>query len=344
MSGAKRSSVRANSSNVKRWRLASSQVTVARIPEADAPDGVGLVLDGLALGAAKVPLGLDQDLAEELVLRGEVPVEDALAHAEAVDDVGDRRRVIADRAANSPAAKSSSSCRRRCPAAVRRCAMGCDATGGPRRVNTSGCPSTSGVHRALPCGVAYWVVKVLLSPVIRLLWRVRVEGREHVPRMAPVILAPNHVAFLDSVFLPLVIRRGASPSWPRRSTSTRGRRRGSSRPWARSRCAATGAARPSAPWPRRARSSKVASVGIYPEGTRSPDGRLYRGHTGVARLALGCKVPIVPVGLSGTDEVQRPGFEPPTSVPRVTVRFGPTAWTWRASPTSPPPTPWPCGR
>ena len=55
--------------------------------------------------------------------------------------------------------------------------------------------------------VAYWVAKILLSPIFRLLWRVSVEGREHVPSTGPVILAPNHVTFLDSLFLPLVVRR-----------------------------------------------------------------------------------------------------------------------------------------
>ncbi len=55
-------------------------------------------------------------------------------------------------------------------------------------------------------------------------------------------------------------------------------------------------------------------LGIYPEGTRSPDGRLYRGHTGVARLALGCGVPVIPVGMVGTSAVQRPGSNLPRPV------------------------------
>jgi 1-acyl-sn-glycerol-3-phosphate acyltransferase len=63
-------------------------------------------------------------------------------------------------------------------------------------------------------------------------------------------------------------------------------------------------------------------LGIYPEGTRSPDGRLYRGHTGAARLALGCGAPIVPVGLVGTTLVQPPGSNRPRPFKRVTIRFG----------------------
>ena len=95
MRGAKRSSVRANSSRTKRCRLSSSHATEAPDPRLDATDGVGLVGDRLALGPAEVALGVGQDLAEELLLGGEVPVEDALAHAEAVDDVGHRGGVVA---------------------------------------------------------------------------------------------------------------------------------------------------------------------------------------------------------------------------------------------------------
>jgi len=171
--------------------------------------------------------------------------------------------------------------------------------------------------------VAYWVVKVLLSPVMFLLWRVRVEGREHVPATGPVILAPNHVAFLDSVFLPLVLRRRVTfvakaeyfDSWKtawffRAVGQIPMRREGGS---ASERALAT------------ARDVLEAggALGIYPEGTRSPDGRLYRGHTGVARLALGCRVPLVPVGLVGTDKVQRPGSNRPHFFRAVTVRFAP---------------------
>jgi 1-acyl-sn-glycerol-3-phosphate acyltransferase len=63
-------------------------------------------------------------------------------------------------------------------------------------------------------------------------------------------------------------------------------------------------------------------LGIYPEGTRSPDGRLYRGHTGVARLGLGCGVPIIPVGMVGTTEVQPRGSNLMRPFRRITVRFG----------------------
>ena len=170
--------------------------------------------------------------------------------------------------------------------------------------------------------MAYRVVKVLLTPLIRLLWRVRVEGAQHVPASGPVILAPNHVTFLDSVFLPLVVPRRVTyvakaeyfDSWKtawffRAVGQIPMRREGGS---ASERALAA------------ARDVLEAGgvLGIYPEGTRSPDGRLYRGHTGVARLALGCHVPLVPVGLVGTGEVQRPGSNLPHPFKKVTVRFG----------------------
>ncbi len=170
--------------------------------------------------------------------------------------------------------------------------------------------------------MAYWVLKGLLSPIFFLLWRVKVEGRDHVPDRGPVILAPNHVTFLDSMFLPLVLRRRVTfvakaeyfDSWRtawffRAAGQIPMRREGGS---ASERALAA------------ARDVLGAGnvLGIYPEGTRSPDGRLYRGHTGVARLALACGVPVVPVGLVGTTEVQRPGSNLPHPFKRVTVRFG----------------------
>ena len=170
--------------------------------------------------------------------------------------------------------------------------------------------------------MAYWVVKALLSPIFFFLWRVRVEGRRHVPRRGPVILAPNHTSFCDSLFLPLVLRRRVTfvakseyfDSWKtawffRAVGQIPMRREGGS---ASERALAA------------ARDVLEAGhvLGIYPEGTRSPDGRLYRGHTGVARLALQCQVPVVPVALLGTPKVQPQGSLWLRPLRRVTVRFG----------------------
>jgi 1-acyl-sn-glycerol-3-phosphate acyltransferase len=170
--------------------------------------------------------------------------------------------------------------------------------------------------------VTYWALKVLLSPIFYLLWRIKVEGRDHVPDKGPVILAPNHVTFLDSMFLPLVLRRRVTfvakaeyfdswkTSWFFRAAGQIPMRReggsASERALASARDVLKG--------------GKV--LGIYPEGTRSPDGRLYRGHTGVARLAFGCGAPVVPVAMVGTSQVQRPGSNTPRPFKRVTIRFG----------------------
>jgi len=170
--------------------------------------------------------------------------------------------------------------------------------------------------------VAYWVLKGLLSPVFLLLWRIKVEGREHVPATGPVILAPNHVTFLDSMFLPLVVRRRVTfvakaeyfaswrTAWFFRAAGQIPMRREGGSASERALAAARDVL------------AEGGVLGIYPEGTRSPDGRLYRGHTGVARLAFGCTAPVVPVGLVGTDRVQKPGSNLPHPFRKVTVRFG----------------------
>jgi 1-acyl-sn-glycerol-3-phosphate acyltransferase len=171
--------------------------------------------------------------------------------------------------------------------------------------------------------VAYWVLKSLLSPILRLLWRVDVEGRENIPRRGAVIVAPNHVSFCDSLFVPLVIRRRVTfvakaeyfDSWKtawffRAAGQIPMRREGGS---ASERALATA----------REVLSDGGVLGIYPEGTRSPDGRLYRGHTGVARLALGCGATVIPVGLVGTTDVQGRGSNMMRPFRRVTIRFGP---------------------
>ena len=170
--------------------------------------------------------------------------------------------------------------------------------------------------------MVYRALKALLTPIFHLLWRVRVEGIEHVPAEGPVILAPNHVTFLDSFFLPLVVPRRVTyvakaeyfdswkTAWFFRAVGQIPMRREGGSASERALAAARDVL------------DAGGVLGIYPEGTRSPDGRLYRGHTGVARLALGTKAPVVPVGLVGTSEVQRPGSNMPRPFKRVTIRFG----------------------
>jgi len=170
--------------------------------------------------------------------------------------------------------------------------------------------------------MAYWVLKVVLTPILRVVYRVRVQGREHVPNRGPVILAANHRSFLDSVFIPLVLRRRVTyvakaeyfddpkTAWFFRAVGQIPIRRegGSASEGALS--AATDVLR------------RGGVFAIYPEGTRTRDGYTHRGHTGVARLALRTGAPIVPVGLVGTDECQPVDRKMPRLFRTVEVRFG----------------------
>jgi len=171
-------------------------------------------------------------------------------------------------------------------------------------------------------GRLYPVARAVLSPLMRSLWRVRVEGLEHVPPEGGAIFCPNHVSVLDSFFLPLALPRQITfvgkaeylDDWKTRTLFPAlgmipiDRGGGS----AAERALDTAA--------------RVLDAGgyfgIYPEGTRSRDGRLHRGHTGPARLALRTGCPIVPVGLIGTRDVQPPEAKVPKPFKRVTVRFG----------------------
>jgi 1-acyl-sn-glycerol-3-phosphate acyltransferase len=168
----------------------------------------------------------------------------------------------------------------------------------------------------------YWIVKGLLTPIVRVFVRVRVEGREHVPRRGAVILASNHRSFLDSIFIPLVLRRRVTfvakaeyfddvkTAWFFRSCGQIPIRREGGSASERALVSATEVLR----------AGKVFA--IYPEGTRTRDGLLHRGHTGIARLALRCNVPIVPIGLIGSDEVQPVDSRLPRLFRPVTIRFG----------------------
>ncbi|HZB72611.1 MAG TPA: lysophospholipid acyltransferase family protein [Acidimicrobiales bacterium] len=169
--------------------------------------------------------------------------------------------------------------------------------------------------------MAYWVVKAILTPILRFFFRVRVEGAEHVPADGPAILASNHLSFCDSFFLPMVLRRRVTfvakaeyfedpkTAWFFRAVGQI--------PIKRSGGSASQGALDAA--------TDVllggGVFGIYPEGTRSPDGRLYRGKTGVARLALVSGAPVIPVVMLNADEIQPPGKVIP-KIKRVRIRFG----------------------
>ncbi|MCY1138610.1 lysophospholipid acyltransferase family protein [Actinoplanes sp. Pm04-4] len=173
----------------------------------------------------------------------------------------------------------------------------------------------------------YWLLKyVVLGPVLKLLFRPDVHGLHHLPRTGPVILACNHLSFSDSIFTPLVVGRRVTFVAKAEYFTGKGIKGWLMRqffsgtgtiPVDRSGGKAAQAALDTLL--RVLREGGVA--GIYPEGTRSPDGRLYRGKTGVARLVLESGAVVVPVALLNTDEIQPTGTMIPT-VKRVRMRFG----------------------
>jgi 1-acyl-sn-glycerol-3-phosphate acyltransferase len=173
----------------------------------------------------------------------------------------------------------------------------------------------------------YWVLKrIILGPVIRLLFRPWVEGLENIPARGPAILASNHLSFSDSIFLPLMV--------PRRVTflaksdyftgkGVKGRlvaaffKGVGQLPVDRS----GGRASEGALNTGLSVLNRGDLLGIYPEGTRSPDGRLYRGKTGVARIALEAGVPVIPVAMIDTEKIQPPGQVVP-KIGRIGIRIG----------------------
>jgi 1-acyl-sn-glycerol-3-phosphate acyltransferase len=178
--------------------------------------------------------------------------------------------------------------------------------------------------------MAYWALKLILTPLLRLLYRVRTDGTACVPKAGPAILASNHQSFIDSLFIPLLVRRRVTfvakaeyfeswkTAWFFRSVGMIPLKRGGGSASERALAAA------------REVLDAGGVLGIYPEGTRSPDGRLYKGHTGVARLSRDCDAPVVPVALSGTAEIQPIGVMRPKIFRPVKVTMGePIRWPGR---------------
>ncbi|HEY2165668.1 MAG TPA: lysophospholipid acyltransferase family protein [Jatrophihabitantaceae bacterium] len=173
----------------------------------------------------------------------------------------------------------------------------------------------------------YRALELTIGPTVRTLYRPRVTGAEHVPRTGPVIIAGNHISFADEIFTPLAARRRVlyfAKAEYFTGVGLRGRlmaalfhglgqvpvERGDTRSAAAVVDIGVGLLR------------QGAVLGIFPEGTRSPDGSLYRFRTGVARLALRSGAPVVPVGIVGTRAVQPPGSRRWHLAP-VEVNFGP---------------------
>ncbi len=173
----------------------------------------------------------------------------------------------------------------------------------------------------------YYLFKyVLMGPWMWLMARPKVEGLENIPDDGPALLASNHLAVVDSFYLPLMVRRrifflakseyftepGPKGRFKKWFFSSSGQipidRSGAS--------AAAGAL---------SAGKRVIESGgllcLYPEGTRSPDGRLYKGKTGLARMALETGTPVIPVAMIGTDKINPPGTILPRPT-RITLKFG----------------------
>jgi 1-acyl-sn-glycerol-3-phosphate acyltransferase len=175
--------------------------------------------------------------------------------------------------------------------------------------------------------MAYFILKTfVLGPLLRVLFRPWVRGMENIPTTGAAILASNHLSFSDSIFLPLMSRRpvvflakseyftgkglkGALTRWFFKSTGQLPIDRSGGKASEASLNTGLGVL------------AQGQVLGIYPEGTRSPDGRLYRGRTGIARMVLEAKVPVIPVAMIDTEKVQPIGQRMP-KIRRIGIVVG----------------------
>lgn len=173
----------------------------------------------------------------------------------------------------------------------------------------------------------YYLLKyVVLGPLLRVVFRPRIEGLEHVPASGPAIIAGNHLSFSDHFLMPAILKRRITflakaeyftgPGLKGRLTAFFFRSAGQIPVDRSGKEAGQAAIREGLGVLR-----KGELLGIYPEGTRSHDGRLYKGKVGVAVMALTAGVPVVPCAMIGTFEAQPPGKVVPRIRP-VTIRFG----------------------
>lgn len=195
----------------------------------------------------------------------------------------------------------------------------------PRRPARVGGPAPAGACDDVR--VFYWMVKAILRPMLAVLFRPWAEGIENVPREGPAIIASNHLSFSDHFFAPLPLPRKVTFLAKAEYFTGRGPKGLVSKAFFRGvgqipvdRAGGQASERALATGLRVLAAGRV--LGIYPEGTRTPDGRLYRGKTGVARLALESGAPVVPCAMVGTFELQPPGKALPRLRIRPGVRFG----------------------
>jgi 1-acyl-sn-glycerol-3-phosphate acyltransferase len=174
--------------------------------------------------------------------------------------------------------------------------------------------------------VPYKILKSFLIPLLMFVFRPKVTGLRHVPSKGPVIIASNHLSFSDSIFMPLVVPRDVTflaKSEYFTSPGLKGFIK-------KITFIALGQVPVDRSGGKRSEAAIITGlrllqenrcVGIYPEGTRSPDGRLYKGRTGIARMAIESGAPVIPVAMFNTAEIQPTGQVVP-KVRRVEMVFG----------------------
>lgn len=176
-------------------------------------------------------------------------------------------------------------------------------------------------------GATYFLGRFILTPLARIAYRPHIEGRANVPKHGPVIFASNHLSFIDSIAIPVAAPRPVHFLAKASYFDGHGFKGWASREFFTAIGAipvkrGAGQAALDALDQQRLLLEQGSAVALYPEGTRSLDGRLYKGRTGVAFLALQTGAPVVPVGLIGTDKVMPVGAKRPSFNERVTVKFG----------------------
>jgi 1-acyl-sn-glycerol-3-phosphate acyltransferase len=172
----------------------------------------------------------------------------------------------------------------------------------------------------------YGTLRAFLTPFLMILFRPKVKGLRNVPASGPLIIASNHLSFSDSIFMPLVVPRKVTflaKSEYFTSPGPKGLLK-------KLTFIALGQVPVDRSGGRRSEAAIITGLqvlsegkclGIYPEGTRSPDGRLYKGRTGIARLAIESGAPIIPVAMFNTEKIQPTGQVIP-NIQRVGMTFG----------------------
>ncbi|GAA2729814.1 lysophospholipid acyltransferase family protein [Actinocorallia aurantiaca] len=175
----------------------------------------------------------------------------------------------------------------------------------------------------------YRFMRLAVPPLFRLLFRLRVEGKENIPSSGPLIVASNHLSFIDSYVIPIALLPLKVVFLAKAEYFESGGFKGRVSRWFFTSMGMIPVARGNGASATSSleQSAEIvnggAVFGIYPEGTRSMDGRLYRGRTGAGWVVLATGAPVLPVGLVGTQELQPYGSRFPKIGRRVTVRIGP---------------------